>query len=1373
MASLVLGAVGAGIGFLIGGPAGAAIGWAVGSAVGSLFFQKGQTGPQLKDLHVQTSDYGKMIPIIYGTMRVAGVVMWADDLKKVTHTSGGKGSGPKVTTYSYTDSFAVILSEGPVTAILRIWANGTIIYDARPGGLTLDPIPVTLYLGTTTQNPDPTMEAVLGVGFVPAMHGYAYAVFTDFDLSQYGNALPQLNFEVQVENAPNEVGVYIVSKNSPVGPWQSANNPTAQLPYISAWPAATTDIRVRSLSTNTIDLFKQDLTSDGTDTAGANDAFPIRRHFQLTFPPYESWNYFPIGMFNGQPVWYQQSHSTGVFYPTGGDGTHDPAIAVGSVTLVGTGIVAGFDVASIVTGGLYVSGACISSDQNTLFLFTAPTHGANPTVWWKITYNGTNYVVSGTGSIHGVPVNSSLAGVWGPTALGTVGILAAMVAENDGMHFWQARQGGMTSMYYIDSTGLLNFDPVSGTTLPVNIDTGYSDSFELPSLFSPKIGYCGYVGGQTIALLARLATGGGQLTLADVVSDISVRAGLTTGQIDVTALVDLVDGYAITQQSACRDDITPLQAAYYFDGVESNATMKFVKRGAAPALTIADTDTAAHTTGSSPPAIVVAKRAQDVDLPVQINVNYLQLAADYQIGSQYSRRIAVETTQLANKVDLAITLSDQHASAIAWTLLTQAWAERETFTFDLPRKYWYLEPTDVIIVHGYEIRIISKKDKADGTLAFEGCAALSSIWSQGPVGTTGSGFKPSPPPGTQPTELLMLNIPLLTDTDTKNGPNAAMCGTVAGQSWGGATLYESIDVGVTYDQIGAESVPNVIGVVNGVIPTFGGGNMFDEGTIIDVTIGNGGGQPEAATEGSVLNGMNMALCGREIIQFKNVVQVGPSEFQLSGLLRGRRGTEWAMQTHADQEVFVILPVLDIDGPYSDLGQARLFKAVSSGQSLQATSFVEFTNDGSTLRPYSPVLLDGAQCDPFDGSVQIDWTRRTRISGQWVDFTDVPVSEPSEEYVLQIWDSTFTTVARIVTGLASPAFTYTHAMQVTDFGANQKQIFVTVGQVGTYKLGVQAHTIVDGAGSTNDVPLNPQPPYNSDPPPPTGGCTLPEQTSSFTWGTAPSTVTNASADDAHTWVISFTTGVAVAGLGQINLGPNTGATPVSINAVLSASPCGAPLAPDAVQSGTSPLLLFYMTNNPSPTQFPTLLPSTTYYVSANLGGAMDAKATLQIPVAGGSGGGGGGGGGGSACVGFNVVNIEVPWDITGPVVPIPQLGPNDAVVLHFKTGAAVPSGPQSQQRISIFEFQGPVTTRTAVVATQPCVSTSDVDPSFGKSISTDPNFDIVCGYAITPLGFLNLNPFTDYYITVTNRDATPANTCSQSSCGAAVELFAPH
>ncbi|CAN5121371.1 hypothetical protein BH10PLA2_BH10PLA2_00410 [soil metagenome] len=105
MATLVLTAVRG-----LFGPVGAAIGALAGQAIDAEIFKPaGRQGPRVADLRVQTSSFGTQIPLLFGAMRVAGTVIWATDMKENAETSGGKGR-PNVTTYSYSASFAVVLS---------------------------------------------------------------------------------------------------------------------------------------------------------------------------------------------------------------------------------------------------------------------------------------------------------------------------------------------------------------------------------------------------------------------------------------------------------------------------------------------------------------------------------------------------------------------------------------------------------------------------------------------------------------------------------------------------------------------------------------------------------------------------------------------------------------------------------------------------------------------------------------------------------------------------------------------------------------------------------------------------------------------------------------------------------------------------------------------------------------------------------------------------------------------------------------------------------------------------------------------------------------------------------------------------------------
>src|SRR5690349_18114753 len=201
MATLVLTAVGT----IIGGPIGGAIGAVIGQQVDQnvLFAPKPRRGPRLGDLSVQTSSYGTQIPKLFGTMRAAGTVIWATDLSEHKTTSGGKGR-PRVTSYSYTASFAVALSARPVASIGRIWADGKLLRGAA--GDFKSPTQFRLHPGHEDQAADPLIVALEGAAQAPAYRGIAYAVFEEMSLEDFGNRIPSLTFEIVAESVPVPIG---------------------------------------------------------------------------------------------------------------------------------------------------------------------------------------------------------------------------------------------------------------------------------------------------------------------------------------------------------------------------------------------------------------------------------------------------------------------------------------------------------------------------------------------------------------------------------------------------------------------------------------------------------------------------------------------------------------------------------------------------------------------------------------------------------------------------------------------------------------------------------------------------------------------------------------------------------------------------------------------------------------------------------------------------------------------------------------------------------------------------------------------------------------------------------------------------------------
>jgi hypothetical protein len=96
-------------------------------------------------------------------------------------------------------------------------------------------------------------------------------------------------------------------------------------------------------------------------------------------------------------------------------------------------------------------------------------------------------------------------------------------------------------------------------------------------------------------------------------------------------------------------------------------------------------------------------------------------------------------------------------------------------------------------------------------------------------------------------------------------------------------------------------------------------------------------------------------------------------------------------------------------------------------------------------PYAPVQLGGGR--DASNNVTLAWVRRNRISGELRNNVDVPMSEASEAYEVEIYsDSGYTTLKRTITGLSSPTVSYSAANQTADGITLGSTIYFRVWQI---------------------------------------------------------------------------------------------------------------------------------------------------------------------------------------------------------------------------------------------------------------------------------------------------------------------------------------
>jgi len=155
----------------------------------------------------------------------------------------------------------------------------------------------------------------------------------------------------------------------------------------------------------------------------------------------------------------------------------------------------------------------------------------------------------------------------------------------------------------------------------------------------------------------------------------------------------------------------------------------------------------------------------------------------------------------------------------------------------------------------------------------------------------------------------------------------------------------------------------------------------------------------ARVQDRAVGGANLAVLGDEVIQFGAAEPTGPKRFRLSRLLRGRRGSEWAMPAHQAGERFCLLTpasLIAIELPTEMVGASVQVRP--NGLADDDHPGVSMTMSGEALRPSSPVNLK-ATLD--EGGLTLSWTRRSRLGWAWVDGLDAPLSETVELYRVEI------------------------------------------------------------------------------------------------------------------------------------------------------------------------------------------------------------------------------------------------------------------------------------------------------------------------------------------------------------------------------------
>lgn len=954
MAQLVLGAVGAVVGFYIGGPTGAQIGFALGSAAGSTLGPATKVqGPRLSDLKSPQANYGSVIPYVEGTVRTAGVWAWNSDKRETATTTeqGGKG-GPstETTTYSYDMDALIILADNEMAGIRRVWANGKLVWSladtasdatVAASGSTEAWSSITFYRGDASQLPDPTYEAAVGVGNAPAYRGRAYVMIQGLNLGGSGQ-VPMLSFEVFSSGFAGGSGLSESFADGTLDAYTAVNGTKASFAVVTG-----------GLYGN--EVYSGPGTAFQTQTISRilPSAFSAR-YFEFVVCVTESKSD------DATLIYFKDSQTNTInfnFLPYR-EGAYDsarrPHVSFGGIGLQAIGTVA-------FTIGTYYR-VVILSDE----------------VAGQVTCTITE---AATGTAFATKVLSNTAPEW------TI----------DEIRFEIDNNANTSRTKYADIT----------------------------------------VGGSRAQVVAE--------SLDDVVTRQCARAGIGPSQIDVSDLSSVtVRGFAVSQVTPVRTVIEMLGLAYQFDAFESDGKIKFRRRGISSVATIDHEDLGASDSDVVEP--LPFTRASDLELPSEIVVKYANALNDLQDAAESVDRM-LSTMRSTEVTELAMVLSPQEARRVAEIRandIVNSVVRVEGLS--LLRNYARLEPCDPITVvdedgSTYRLRVLRIQDgvvrKIDAAVDDASVSTGVSVSDEAYVDSTTVAAKTG-------TILSLLDIPILRDSDDDIGHYAAVAKASNEGTWPGAALFRGQnDAG--YESVATFTNRTYIGTVSGALGDFSpGSTVFDEVNTLSVV---GFGTLESYTRDQILDGTaRPLLVGAEVLYYRDAVVGVAGTYTISGLLRGQRGTEWAISGHSASETAVQLKEAGLRRVEQTTGQVGVsldYKAATNGSAVDTITPTAFTNTSIGKRPFSPVDLRASR-DSLSG-LTLTWKRRTRRATRFVGASgiSVPLGETSEAYEVDIMSGS--TVKRTISTTSATA-TYTSSQQQADFGSVQTSVSVRIYQV---------------------------------------------------------------------------------------------------------------------------------------------------------------------------------------------------------------------------------------------------------------------------------------------------------------------------------------
>jgi len=522
------------------------------------------------------------------------------------------------------------------------------------------------------------------------------------------------------------------------------------------------------------------------------------------------------------------------------------------------------------------------------------------------------------------------------------------------------------------------------------------------------------------------------ITVASAVQELVLRSGRVAAEVDVTAVsAGNLRGYALRGPQAMQKALQPMMLAHDIVMRESSKVMIFQQRASPDTRTVLADDLAAHDPDSDVPRVASINDDPGLNIPQEVDVEFIDGENEYQTGSQRERRIDSPADNVA-RLRFPIVMAAPQARSIAARELWTPQANRQRVVLSLPPSYLQVEENDLVTFTAYgetfNVRVMQIERGHNNMLMLNCVVEQLHTLTQVSVADLPAGAAVQTVPVPQAMVLDIADIaPLLRLHSTNPGAYFSTAGADTREPWRQAQLFRSEDDSA-FTFIETVPLEATMGESTTILGT-GPVGYFDEVGTVDVVLFAGA--LESANVAQVRSGANFALLGNEMIQYRSAVLIAALTYRLTGLLRGRMDTADEIGGHVAVERFIALNrggFRFIELEESAIGTTRFYRSVAVGENVANEQSHTLAFAGNSIRPFSPAHADGAR----DGSnnLTITWLRVTRSPIRLLSGTLVPLLEAVEEYEVDILDAPGGTVLRTIEITAETA-SYTAAEQTTD------------------------------------------------------------------------------------------------------------------------------------------------------------------------------------------------------------------------------------------------------------------------------------------------------------------------------------------------------